>query len=76
MSEIRVEAPVGPEIRAAEGARIMGHEAIGMVEDIGSGARRIRVGDLVVMPFAFSDGVPEGYRAMDERESLKVMVRP
>ncbi len=22
------------------------------------------------------DGVPEGYRAMDEREAIKVMVRP
>jgi threonine dehydrogenase-like Zn-dependent dehydrogenase len=36
-----------------EGPRPMGHEAIGVVEDVGGTLRR---GDLVVMPFAFSDG--------------------
>ena len=39
-----------------EGARIMGHEAIGIVEDIGSEVRAMKRGDLVVMPFAYSDG--------------------
>jgi threonine dehydrogenase-like Zn-dependent dehydrogenase len=39
-----------------EGARIMGHEAIGVVEDIGSDVSAVREGDLVVMPFAYSDG--------------------
>src|SRR5919205_510442 len=34
----------------------MGHEAIGVVEDVGADVRTIRRGDLVVMPFAFSDG--------------------
>ena len=34
----------------------MGHEAIGLVEDVGSDVRNIKAGDLVVMPFAFSDG--------------------
>src|SRR3954452_21580449 len=34
----------------------MGHEAIGVVEDVGAGVRDIKRGDLVVMPFAFSDG--------------------
>ena len=34
----------------------MGHEAIGVVEDIGAEVRNIKPGDLVVMPFAFSDG--------------------
>jgi threonine dehydrogenase-like Zn-dependent dehydrogenase len=34
----------------------MGHEAIGVVEDIGAEVRNIKQGDLVVMPFAFSDG--------------------
>jgi threonine dehydrogenase-like Zn-dependent dehydrogenase len=40
----------------SEGARIMGHEAIGVVEDIGSDVGTLKSGDLVVMPFAYSDG--------------------
>ena len=36
--------------------RAMGHEAIGVVEAVGANVRRFRPGDLVVMPFAFSDG--------------------
>jgi len=38
------------------GGRRMGHEAIGIVEDVGSDVRRVRRGQLVVMPFAYSDG--------------------
>ncbi len=38
------------------GGRQMGHEAIGIVEAVGKGIRRLRPGQLVVMPFAFSDG--------------------
>ena len=34
----------------------MGHEAIGVVEDLGSQVTSVRKGDVVVMPFAFSDG--------------------
>jgi threonine dehydrogenase-like Zn-dependent dehydrogenase len=34
----------------------MGHEAIGVVDAVGSEVRKIRKGDFVVMPFAFSDG--------------------
>jgi threonine dehydrogenase-like Zn-dependent dehydrogenase len=34
----------------------MGHEAIGVVEDVGTEVRTVKAGDLVVMPFAFSDG--------------------
>jgi threonine dehydrogenase-like Zn-dependent dehydrogenase len=34
----------------------MGHEAIGVVEDVGAEVRNIKLGELVVMPFAFSDG--------------------
>ncbi|MEZ5533492.1 MAG: zinc-dependent alcohol dehydrogenase family protein [Steroidobacteraceae bacterium] len=37
----------------------MGHEAIGVVEAIGSDVRTVKVGDVVVMPFAFSDGTCE-----------------
>src|SRR3954453_1885385 len=44
---------------AAEGARIMGHEAIGVVEEIGDEVATVKKGDLVVMPFAFSDGTCE-----------------
>jgi threonine dehydrogenase-like Zn-dependent dehydrogenase len=37
-------------------ARPMGHEAIGRVEAIGSDVQRIKIDDLVIMPFAYSDG--------------------
>src|SRR5947199_6397959 len=36
--------------------RRMGHEAIGVVEAVGADVRTMNVGDLVVMPFAYSDG--------------------
>src|ERR687883_1013779 len=36
--------------------RRMGHEAIGVVEDVGADVRTVKAGDLVVMPFAYSDG--------------------
>ncbi len=36
--------------------RRVGQEAIGVVEAAGADVRTIRVGDLVVMPFAYSDG--------------------
>jgi threonine dehydrogenase-like Zn-dependent dehydrogenase len=39
-----------------ETGRPMGHEAIGVVEDVGAEVRNIKQGELVVMPFAFSDG--------------------
>src|SRR5467141_2348486 len=39
-----------------ETGRCMGHEAIGVVEAVGADVRASKVGDLVVMPFAFSDG--------------------
>jgi len=38
---------------------VMGHEAIGVVEDIGMDVRRVRRGDFVIMPFAWSDGTCE-----------------
>ena len=36
--------------------RRMGHEAIGVVEAVGADVRTLKAGDLVVMPFAYSDG--------------------
>ena len=41
-----------------EGRR-MGHEAIGVVADVGPAVRTVGVGDVVVLPFAFSDGTCE-----------------
>ena len=37
----------------------MGHECIGVVEDVGSEVTTIRAGDLVITPFAWSDGTCE-----------------
>ena len=39
-----------------EGGRRMGHEALGVVDAVGAEVRTIKVGDVVVMPFAYSDG--------------------
>ena len=39
-----------------QSGRQMGHEAVGVVDALGSDVRTLKVGDLVVMPFAFSDG--------------------
>src|SRR5215211_3778003 len=43
-------------LERSETSRRMGHEAIGVVEAVGADVRTMNVGDLVVMPFAFSDG--------------------
>ena len=39
-----------------ETGRRMGHEFVGVVEDIGEAVRRLKVGDLVVSPFLWCDG--------------------
>ena len=44
------------DMAPAEKGRAMGHEAIGVVEAVGNQVRKVRKGDFVVMPFAFSDG--------------------
>jgi hypothetical protein len=36
--------------------RQMGHEAVGVVEAVGAGVRKVKKGDFVMMPFAYSDG--------------------
>jgi threonine dehydrogenase-like Zn-dependent dehydrogenase len=40
----------------SEAGQRMGHEFIGIVEAIGAGVRTVKRGDLVVAPFAWSDG--------------------
>ena len=43
-------------MQRSEAGQSMGHEAIGVVEDVGSQVATLEKGDVVVMPFAFSDG--------------------
>ncbi|KAF1051160.1 MAG: putative zinc-binding alcohol dehydrogenase [Stenotrophomonas maltophilia] len=40
----------------SEQGRRIGHEAVGVVEAVGAQVQRIRRGDFVIMPFAYSDG--------------------
>ena len=42
-----------------EAGQRIGHEAIGIVDAVGRDVRRIKVGDFVIMPFAYSDGTCE-----------------
>jgi threonine dehydrogenase-like Zn-dependent dehydrogenase len=44
------------ELAPTEDGRRMGHEAIGIVEAVGADVRTVKRGDMVVMPFAYSDG--------------------
>ena len=43
-------------MKPGEPPRRMGHEAIGIVEAVGADVDTLKVGDVVVMPFAYSDG--------------------
>jgi hypothetical protein len=43
-------------ITATKSATRIGHEFVGMVEEVGSDVRAIRRGDFVIAPFAISDG--------------------
>jgi threonine dehydrogenase-like Zn-dependent dehydrogenase len=43
----------------SDAGRVMGHEAVGVVEAVGSDVRNVKRGDLVIMPFAWSDGTCE-----------------
>src|SRR3954464_9342337 len=47
------------DLPPSESGRRMGHEAIGVVEAVGSEVRKIKKGDFVIMPFAYSDGTCE-----------------
>src|SRR5436305_856722 len=44
------------DLEPTPAGRAMGHEAVGVVEAIGSEVRKVKKGDFVVMPFAYSDG--------------------
>lgn len=44
------------QMSSKEAPRRMGHEFIGVVEDVGAEVERIAVGDVVVAPFMWSDG--------------------
>src|SRR5271169_3727330 len=44
------------ELEPTPAGRRMGHEAIGVVETVGADVRLVRRSDVVVMPFAYSDG--------------------
>ena len=46
-------------IPSSETGQSMGHEAIGLVTDVGSDVRTLKPGQVVVMPFAISDGTCE-----------------
>lgn len=44
------------DMAPTEEGQSMGHEAVGVVEAVGSEVTKVRVGDTVIMPFAYSDG--------------------
>jgi hypothetical protein len=44
------------DMPTSETGQSMGHEAIGVVTDVGSDVRTVKPGQIVVMPFAISDG--------------------
>jgi threonine dehydrogenase-like Zn-dependent dehydrogenase len=43
-------------MKSGDKPRVMGHEALGVVEEMGRDVRTLKKGDVVIMPFAFSDG--------------------
>ncbi len=43
-------------MEAGSGGRRMGHEFVGVVEDVGTGVTAVAAGDLVIAPFMWSDG--------------------
>jgi threonine dehydrogenase-like Zn-dependent dehydrogenase len=44
------------QMEPSEAGQRMGHEFIGIIEDVGSDVRTLKAGDLVVAPFLWSDG--------------------
>jgi threonine dehydrogenase-like Zn-dependent dehydrogenase len=43
-------------MEATESGRRMGHEFVGVVEEVGADTKSIKPGDLVLSPFLWSDG--------------------
>jgi threonine dehydrogenase-like Zn-dependent dehydrogenase len=46
-------------LEPTEAGQHMGHEAVGVVEDVGADVSTVKAGDVVIMPFAWSDGTCE-----------------
>lgn len=44
------------QMEATEGGQRMGHEFVGIVEDVGTDVSTVAAGDLVIAPFVWSDG--------------------
>ena len=43
-------------MKARESGIVKGHEFVGVVEEVGAAVSNVRVGDLVIAPFAYSCG--------------------
>src|SRR5215467_1278597 len=55
--DVRVETvPDAGVVEPSDVGRRMGHEFIGVVDAVGADVRKLKVGDLVVTPFVWSDG--------------------
>ncbi|HEX7349542.1 alcohol dehydrogenase catalytic domain-containing protein [Brachybacterium sp.] len=52
-SDLHLYEVLGPYMTAGD---VLGHESMGVVEQVGSGVSRVRVGDRVVVPFNISCG--------------------
>ncbi|HXR45177.1 MAG TPA: alcohol dehydrogenase catalytic domain-containing protein, partial [Pseudolysinimonas sp.] len=50
-------------IRDPHGPRPIGHELVGVVEEVGDAVRTVKPGDFVISPFSLSDGTCQACRA-------------
>jgi threonine dehydrogenase-like Zn-dependent dehydrogenase len=56
-------------LEPGESGRVMGHEAVGVVEDVGASVHELDAGDVVVMPFAFSASRARSWCGPDEQRA-------